>query len=158
MRSRRLAHGRSGRRGCSDLRGNKLRDFVLEDFLRLALQLEELCAAALRMRGAAGARSAGGAQVARQQLAALRHAHDRVARDDDVRACSFHCRAARPRVRCCRRAVVRSDLSANAIGKIEIRSAAQLTSLYHPLCGTLARTPARARSCAPATAVLRVCV
>ena len=47
--------------GCSDLRGNKLRDFKLEDFLLLALQLEELCAAALRMRGAAGARSAGGA-------------------------------------------------------------------------------------------------
>jgi hypothetical protein len=32
--------------GCSDLRGNKLRDFRLNDFLSLALQLEELCAAA----------------------------------------------------------------------------------------------------------------
>ncbi len=30
---------------CSDLRGNNLRDFELEDFLSKALQLEELCAA-----------------------------------------------------------------------------------------------------------------
>ena len=41
-RARPSARGRSGRRACSDLRGNKLRDFELEDFLSLALQLEEL--------------------------------------------------------------------------------------------------------------------
>jgi hypothetical protein len=60
-----------------------------------------------------------------------RHAHDLFTCDDDVRACWFRCRtvAGGPRVRCCRRALVRSDLSQNAIVKIEISSATQLTSL-----------------------------
>ncbi len=56
---------------CSDLRGNKLRDFYLEGFLRVALQLEELCAAA-HAHARCRRRAIGGAQVARQQLAALR--------------------------------------------------------------------------------------
>ncbi len=58
-------------RGCSDLRGNKLRVFQLESFLSQATQLEELYAAA-RSHVPHCRLAIGSLQVARQQLAELR--------------------------------------------------------------------------------------